>query len=171
MKLFKRMTLFLIVTLAFAAACAAENRGNPGPMQKMPGPPSILNLAAELDFTPEQVSKLMAIEKNSKIEMTRITEEFRKLMTRMQEEMDKDVIDRPKVDAIIEKIAANHKAMLTARTNDMIAIKSVLTKEQNKKMKNMFKKVMKGGPGGPEGMMNKNRMPDGPPMGSHPPPM
>ena len=170
MKHFKRITLFVIVTLTFAAACAAENRGNPGPMRKIPGPPSILNLAAELDFTPEQVSKLMAIEKNSKIEMTRSTEEFRKLMTRMQEEMDKDVIDRLKVEAIIEKIAANHKAMLTARTNDMMAIKSVLTKEQNKKMKNMFKKVMKDGPGGPEEMMNKNGRPDGP-MGGHPPPM
>ncbi len=150
MKLFKAVTLFVLFSAALSGPAAAQSPVNPGNMPP-PGPPSILNLAAELDFTPAQVIKLMAIEKNSRKLMEKIITEFKKLMGRMRDEMDSETPDQTKINALIDKMSANNSAMLHARTEDMLAIKAVLTKEQREKMKKFFHKMPMGGrpPGGP----------------------
>jgi Spy/CpxP family protein refolding chaperone len=163
MKHFKSFALVFTLSAVFSFQTLAGGMGKHGDMPMSPGLPSILNMAEELDFTPEQVTKLMVIEKNSKKSMTKIMEEFKKLMSQMQEEIDKDAPDRAKINMIIEKISSNHSAMLLARTDDMLSILSVLTKKQREKMKKAFKTHMKNGsegpgtmpPGGPKGPMEE----------------
>jgi Spy/CpxP family protein refolding chaperone len=153
MRLFIGAAIVLLITTVIPAASMADDTGRPGPWHVPPVPPSILNLAADLDFTPAQVEKLMEIEKNSKKNMEMIQEEFKKLMARMQDEMEKDNTDTVKINALIDKMSLNHTAMLKARTRDMLAIKAVLTKQQREKMRKIFKRPAGHGSGGPEGMM------------------
>lgn len=149
MKHFKRLALFVLLSAFFAAQTAADNREKPGNMPMPPSPPSILSLASDLDFTAEQITKLVYIEKNSKKLTLKIQEEFKKLMKEMQNEMDKDTPDHAKIYTIIDKMSLNHGAMMKTMIEDMLSIKAVLTKDQNKKMKNLFNKNAPGRQGRP----------------------
>jgi Spy/CpxP family protein refolding chaperone len=148
----KTVVFSALMVLIFTASYA----GGPDKSGNMPmapsGPPSILTFAVDLDLTAEQISKLMDVEKASKKSMEKIMKEFKKLMSQMQNEMDRDNPDRTKIDAIIDSISANHGSMMRARTYDMLAIKSILTKEQNKKMKTLFGRMMHEKHNGPPSM-------------------
>ena len=151
-----------IIMLASAALCA-ENPPMPGDQHCAPGgmPPghgiSILNFAEELNLTGEQFEKLKAIEKESAAAEEKLARETRSLMEELRRETDKDNPDGKKLADIIDRITANHKAMLTSHVHDMIKIKSVLTKEQQKALKEMFQKHRKMMKDGPPGMKGEGR--------------
>ncbi len=139
------LPLFLIAPFVIAGPPQAPPPGQGmSPMMGGPsGPPSILNLAVELNLSGEQFEKLKALEKESKPVEEKFRKETIKNMDAMRDEMDKDKPSEEKLDAIIEKIAQGHKQMLTHQTRNMLKMKSILTKQQQKMMKDKMESKMK----------------------------
>lgn len=122
--------------------------GNPGgPMH----PPSILNFAEELNLTGDQFEKIKAIEKESSAIEAKNLKLMRKNMEDMRTELDKDSPDEKKLDAIIARLSDLHREMMTNQMHNMLKFKMLLTREQQKTLKDKFKRigmgVRKGFPG------------------------
>lgn len=110
--------------------------GPRGPMQ----PPSILNFADELNLTGDQFDKIKAIEKASSAVEEKNRKLMRENMEKMKSEIDKDSPDEKKLDAIIAEMSVLQKEMMTNQVHNMLKFKMVLTKEQQKILKDMFKR-------------------------------
>jgi Spy/CpxP family protein refolding chaperone len=120
----------------FPSPAMAPHGGPGGPMQ----PPSILNFAEELNLTGDQFDKIRAIEKEtSTIEETN-RKLMRKNMDKMQSEIDKAFPDEKKLDAIIAEMSVLQKEMMTNQVHNILKFKMVLTKEQQKMLKDMFRR-------------------------------
>jgi len=72
----------------------------------------------------------------------------------LRKETEKDQPDEKTLDAVIDRISANHKQMLLMRVHNMMKIDAVLTRDQRKQLREKFirgeKQMMKNGP--PVGM-------------------
>jgi Spy/CpxP family protein refolding chaperone len=155
--------LLILSTSVFAAAAQDDQPGPPAagqPDDHRPGMPpgghgmSILNFAADLNISGEQFEKLKAIEKESSAAEEKLFKEARSLMDDMRKETEKDQPDEKTLDAVIDRISANHKQMLLMRVHNMMKIDAVLTRDQRKQLREKFirgeKQMMKNGP--PVGM-------------------
>jgi Spy/CpxP family protein refolding chaperone len=115
----------------------AMSHGGPGgPMQ----PPSILNFADELNLTGDQFDKIKAIEKETSAVEEKNRKLMRKNMEKMKSEINKDSPDEKKLDAIIAEMSVLQKEMMTNQVHNMLKFKMVLTGEQQKMLKDMFKR-------------------------------
>ena len=65
---------------------------------------------------------------------------MRKNMEKMKSEINKDSPDEKKLDEIIAEMSVLQKEMMTNQVHNMLKFKMVLTGEQQKMLKGMFKR-------------------------------
>jgi|GEM_PF-3544401 Spy/CpxP family protein refolding chaperone len=151
---FTWLLIFMFLTPAFILYADMPPTGNDGPNPDgLPPPamgpggpggpmrqPSILNFADELNLTGDQFDKIKAIEKESSPVEEKNRKLMRKNMEKMKSEIEKDSPDEKKLDAIIAEMSVLQKEMMTNQVHNMLKFKMVLTKEQQKMLKDMFKR-------------------------------
>jgi Spy/CpxP family protein refolding chaperone len=141
--------LLLSAPFIFSAAAASDDHTDmpPEPPSGMQNPGmhamSVLNFASDLNITGDQFEKLKALEKESSTADNALLKQLDSFMNDMRNELDKDEPDMKKLDAITDQIASLNKEMLKSRISNMLKIRSVLTRDQQKKLKESIKAKMK----------------------------
>ncbi|MFC1576206.1 Spy/CpxP family protein refolding chaperone [Candidatus Omnitrophota bacterium] len=148
-KLVKAITLavaavFLISSVAFAV----PPEGEEGSGKQCGRGEKIEKLKAELGLTPEQSEALKAERTEFKDKNKELRTELRAKRTALKDELQKDTINRAVVDNIINDIANLQRSKLTSRVDKIVAMKSILTPEQFKKLQAKMHEKMKERKGG-----------------------
>lgn len=139
-----------ILCLMLTAASFCQPMGPGGPGQEKDLPPMLLK---KLGLTEEQKEKVQSIRSAAEKEKIKVHAELQIKQIDLQEELEKKNVSEKKVDKLIDEIAQLNKKMLESRIKTMLALKKVLTPQQQEKLKNFMdsKKGQQFGPGGPEG--------------------
>lgn len=83
-----------------------------------------------LKLTPEQREKIKQYRRDFQINTAGVRKELQYTEQDLREEMLKDAIDREKIDSLVNTIANLKQQLSEAATQNVLAIKSVLTQEQ-----------------------------------------
>jgi len=97
-------------------------------------------LTEELGLTPEQETELKQQRSQFKAQKKELWGKIRAKKKELKEELEKPDVDRAKVDKIIGEIKDLTGQKLEARVNKIISMKSILTPEQFKKLKEKMEK-------------------------------
>lgn len=147
----KKMTAAMMLLLAMTAAAFSQpmGPGGPGgPGQEKDLPPMLIK---KLGLTEEQKEKVQSIRSGAEKEKIRVQAELQIKQIDLQEELEKKTVSEKKVDKLIDDIAQLQKKMLENKIKTMLALKKVLTPQQQEKLKNFMdlKKGQQWSPGGP----------------------
>ncbi len=147
--LLKKAAMAMILPLVMAGAALSQPMGPGGQGGgKEDLPPMLMK---KLGLTEEQKEKVQSIRSGAEKEKIRMQAEFQIKQMELQEELEKKNVSEKKVDKFIDEIAQLQKKMLGNKIKTMLALKKVLTPQQQEKLKN-FMELKKGqmmGPGGP----------------------
>ena len=126
----------------------------------------------KLNLTPEQKRKIEELRKQKRAGKTEERKKMHAYMEQIRQELDKFDSDREKIFAVSTEMDAMMRKMFRQRLENILALKSVLTREQfeifksemDKERRRMeeFRKKHQMPPGGPMGPGGPP--PDGPPM-------
>ncbi|MCM8756469.1 MAG: Spy/CpxP family protein refolding chaperone [Candidatus Omnitrophica bacterium] len=108
---------------------------------------------SQLNLTPEQKDKISKLREDRQRALRELREQFRNKRTQLKEELDKDSIDKVKVERIVSDIKDLMGKMLDKRIEEIIAIRNILSLEQfrllNERMEGFYdldrEKGFKGG--------------------------
>jgi Spy/CpxP family protein refolding chaperone len=135
-----------VLVLAFASGLFAQGMGKGCPemdmgmgmmgcgMEMGGGAKMILAMASELNLTADQMDKLKKI-MDTAPEKGADKDEMQADRNAMKEEMQKDKSDQAKINALIDKMAEKHKAVIKIKLEHKAAVDAILTKEQKEILK------------------------------------
>lgn len=157
---FKGLMMTLSITVLTAGlALSQPEPGGPGGKDLPP------QLIKKLGLTEEQQEKVQSIRRNAEKEKIKAEADLRIKQIEMEEELEKKSLNEKEVFKLIDAISALQKKLLESRIKTMLALKKVLTPEQQEKMKKFMQQRKEkfgktngtGGPGGPDGMNKMNK--------------
>lgn len=149
--LLKKTAMAMILPLVMAGMAFSQPMGPGGQGGgKEDLPPMLIK---KLGLTEQQKDKVQSIRMSAEKGKIMLEAELHIKQIELQEELEKKNVSEKKVDKFIDEIAQLQKKMLESRIKTMLALKKVLTPEQQEKVKNFMemKKSQNFGPGGPEG--------------------
>lgn len=151
------MTAGALLLAAGLAFCQPEPGGPGGPGGMGGGKDLPPQLIKKLGLTDEQQDKVQSIRMNAEKEKIKIEAELRIKQIDMQEQMEKKSVNEKEISKLIDAISDLQKKMLENRIKTMLALKKILTPEQQEKLKKFMEQRMeKFGQNGPDGPgMNK----------------
>lgn len=155
--------MLLSAALAFSQPEPGGPGGPGGPGEGKDLPPKLIK---KLGLTEEQQEKVKSIRMNAEKEKIKIEAELRIKQIDMQEQLEKKSVNEKEVSKLIDGIADLQKKMLENRIKTILALKKILTPEQQEKIKKFMEmrmeKLGEGGPMGPGGFQGgpgtKNKM-------------
>ena len=111
----------------------AQERG-PG---RAAGRPDQARIEAELGLSPEQSAQLRKMRVEGRKQAIRQRADLAIARIELQELMDAPVVDQKAIDAKVKAVSELQTAALKARTEQRLALKRILTPEQQEKMKQL----------------------------------
>jgi Spy/CpxP family protein refolding chaperone len=163
----------LLVAGVVLAAKAQELPGRPGgpwgPGAGGPwrsGGPDPAALQAELGLSPEQAADLKKLRAEGRKQAIRQRADLAIARIELRELMDSPVVDQKAIDAKVKAISDLQAASLKARTERHLALRKLLTPEQQQKLKQMRQRRRVERPGR---AFRRGRGPQGPGMPPVPP--
>ncbi len=158
----KFVVVISVMLLSAALAFSQPEPGGPGEGKDIPP-----KLIKKLGLTEEQQEKVKGMRMNAEKEKIKIEAELRIKQIDMQEQLEKKSVNEKEVSKLIDAIADLQKKMLENRIKTILALKKILTPEQQEKIKKFMEMRMEkfgeGGPMGPggfqggPGMKNKTK--------------
>lgn len=143
---FKGLMMTLSITVLTAGIAFSQ------PDQGKDLPPQLIK---KLGLTEEQQEKVQSIRRNAEKEKIKAEAELHIKQIEMEEEIEKKSVNEKEVFKLIEAISALQKKLLESRIKTMLALKKVLTPEQQEKMKKFMQqrkeKFGQNGQGDPDG--------------------
>jgi len=111
--------------------------GGPGGPGEFGEPPkeAMENFAKDLELTPEQQAQIKAQREEQKTENQAIRKELKTKHQELRQELEKATIDEAKVKGLVSSIAVLESRKLSQHVAGVIAMKKILTPEQQAKMK------------------------------------
>lgn len=97
-------------------------------------------LVKELNLTSEQEKQIRKQRKEKRKKNKTIRKKLGKKMKELREELEKQDVDKGKIDAIAEGIKALRGTLIDQRINAILAMKEILTPEQYEKLKELREK-------------------------------
>ena len=137
------------VGLAFAAASQEPQRGPrpPGP----PGPADPARMKQELGLSDQQVSQLQKLRMDGRKAAIRRRADTELARLGLQEIMQAQSVDEKALQARIKELSDLQAANLRARVDAQLALRKILTPEQQEKLKQLRAERPRGGDDGPQG--------------------
>ncbi len=97
------------------------------------------SMVEKLDLTPKQQSQINQQRESQREEQEKLRIKLQAAMEALKEELGKYDVDRPKVDRLVSEITELRGKMMQERINGILAMKQVLTPEQQDKLKEEIK--------------------------------
>lgn len=158
----KKICIFLFAAFLIPAGFLYAFSGPmpPGGDKEFGGPgaggPDITRFSKELRLTFAQVEQLKNLNKEAAAREKKFRSEMMALMEKIRKMIESEKPDIKAVYALVDRTAAIEADMMKAKLNDILRIKSILTPEQDSKMRELLRKDM-------EKNMDKKYGPHGPP--------
>ena len=157
----KEFLLAAVMVMAFTPFAFGDpgdhGPGGPPDGQDMGGPEMMMergfnNALEELKLTEEQQQKLHDIRDSSKRDIFNLRHEIQLSIMDIQDEYKKEKSDASRINASIDKLAADQKKLMRIRSDQMLKMKDVLTPDQFKKL---MKKIDKARNNAKKGFLDK----------------
>lgn len=137
-----RMRLWTTVgVLVVAGAVVAAAQGRPG-REGRPGPevrPGRADLRAELGLSADQTAQIQKIRSEARKQAIRQRADLAVARLELRELMTAPTVDQKAVAAKVKEISDLQAASLKARTDEHLAMRRVLTPEQQEKMRQLVR--------------------------------
>jgi Spy/CpxP family protein refolding chaperone len=132
-----------LMTALFTAVLAADGPrdgqgAGPGDGPGIMGAEGVFRFVDELKLTDDQTKQLHDLRDSSKRDLFTARNEMMMTVWDIQDEMKKDSPDKTKLYSLSDKIADSEKKIARLRIDQMLRIKSILTKEQFEKLTHMI---------------------------------
>ena len=124
-----------VLVVAGTVLAVAQERGQ----ARLAGRPDRARIEADLGLSPEQSAQLAKMRTDGRKQAIRQRADLAIARIELQELMDAPVVDQKAIDAKVKAIADLQAAALKARTDQRLALKRVLTPEQQEKMKQLMR--------------------------------
>lgn len=135
------------VGLAFAAASQEPQRGPRPPRPPSPADPA--RMKQELGLSDQQVSQLQKLRTDGRKAAIRRRADTELARLGLQEIMQSQSVDEKALQTRIKELADLHAANLRAHVDAQLALRKILTAEQQEKLKQLRAERPRGGDDGP----------------------
>ena len=122
------------LVVAGTVLAVAQERGATRPT----GRPDRARIEADLGLSPEQSAQLQKMRADGRKQAIRQRADLAIARIELQELMDAPVVDQKAIDAKVKAISDLQAAALKARTEERLALRKILTPEQQEKMKQLM---------------------------------
>ena len=95
-----------------------------------------------LDLTPEQEEKIRAQRREEREKSRELMEKYRAKRGELRTELEKETIDKARVDLLIKEVTTVKQEILRQRVDRIMATREILTSEQFRKLQEMKKEKM-----------------------------
>ncbi len=133
---FQRLAVAGTLVAAGAVAVWAQEPG-PGRRGEWTGRPDPARLQAELGLTADQAAQLKKLRDDGRKQAIRQRADLSIARIELEEAMDASTVDEKLVAARVKAVSDLEASALQARTNQRLAMRRVLTPEQQEKMKQL----------------------------------
>jgi Spy/CpxP family protein refolding chaperone len=121
------------LVVAGTVLAVAQERGT----GRAAGRPDRARIEAELGLSPEQSAQLQKMKVEGRKQAIRQRADLAVARIELEELMDAPVVDQKAIDAKVKAISDLQAAALKARTDERLALRKILTPEQQAKMKQL----------------------------------
>ncbi len=122
-----------VVVMAGTVLAVAQERGP----ARAAGRPDLATIQADLGLSAEQAAQLKKMKTDGRKQAIRQRADLAIARIELEELMDAPVVDQKAIDAKVKAISDLQAAELKARTDQQMALKRILTPEQQEKMKQL----------------------------------
>ncbi|MFC1807125.1 Spy/CpxP family protein refolding chaperone [Candidatus Omnitrophota bacterium] len=129
----------LMSVSAYAQAPKGSGQEEAGGKKKM----MIENLVEELGLTPEQQQQLKEQRAGCKEGKKGARKELKAARSQLRQELEKEVIDKEKIDSLVSQIKTLSGQMLDNKVEGVLAMRQILTHEQYTKFREKMKEKRK----------------------------